>query len=457
MIRNIHAVAIDDNKEELSAILKAATQANISCKSLHFPAEITDALSDELCDQQIRLVICDYHLQAHGAMGGASSNNSTIGGILEKLGIRAWTPYVLLLWSRDANDEKLVEGLKNYLETRVNPQYLPCAIVPFQKSKYGIPGIPTQEQSDALWKDLQTKILESRGVKLLLQLEAELHRAAGQVACKLVETARGNSKVGNKVTIDDELDTLLSRIARAATSDSFAKEHCRSAAVEGLLPLVSDEMLHLAPSEHELKIWENGLNKATNSAKLDDLTVGPAAALNDALHITQDISANRAERGTVFECTNEQASELFGIKSPSSEIFAIRGTWPSNAVLRCFQVEGACDGARHKKGAMVPILLAVEIDAQQLLLPKGEGKGTRPLAVEETPPFLGGQPKKLVANVKYYTTMERSKLEATLKPVYRLRESLISKLAFAWATHIIRPGIVSFDFGSEGETPAAKS
>lgn len=450
MIHNIHAVAIDDNKDELTLIHEAAVNANINCKPLHFPADISDTLCDELRSHQIRLVICDYHLQAHGAMGGASSNNSTIGGILEKLGIRAWSPYVLLLWSKDANDETLVEGLKEYLETRGNPQYLPCAIVPLQKSKYGIPGTPTQDQIDALWKDLQAKILESRGVKLLLQWEAELHRAADQVACKLIETAR-KSKDGYKVNIDDELDTLLSRIARAATSDSFAKEHCRSSAVEGLLPLVSDEMLHLSPSKHELGIWENGLKNATGSTELDDLSLEHAAALNDALHITQDVSAKREERGTVFECTNEQASALFGIKSPSSEVFAIKGTWPENAVLRCIQVEGACDAARHKKGAMVPVLLAVELDAQQPLLPKGEGKGSRPLAVEETPPFLNGQPKKLVTNVRYYTTMERSKLETTLNPVYRLRESLISKLAFAWATHIIRPGIVSFDFGCEDQ------
>lgn len=456
MIYNIHAVAIDDNKDELMAIHEAAVNANINCKPLHFPADISDKLCDELRSHQIRLVICDYHLQAHGAMGGASSNNSTIGGILEKLGIRAWSPYVLLLWSRDANDEKLVGELKIYLETRGNPQYLPCAIVPLQKSKYGIPGTPRQDQIDALWEDLQTKILESRGVKLLLQWEAELHRAAGQVACKLVETARGSSKAGNKVNIDNELDILLSRIARAATSDSFAKEHCRSATVEGLLPLVSDEMLHLSPNSHELEIWGNGLKNATDSTELDDLSLEYAAALNDALHITQDVSVKREERGTVFECTNEQASELFGIKGPSSEVFAIKGVWPKNAVLRCIQVEGACDAARHKKGAMVPVLLAVELDAQQSLLPKGEGKGSRPLAVEETPPFLSGQPKKLVANVRYYTTVERSKLEATLKPVYRLRESLISKLAFAWATHIIRPGIVSFDFGSVGEATAAK-
>jgi len=456
MIHNIHAVAIDDNKDELTVIHEAAVNANINCKPLHFPADISDTLCDELRSHQIRLVICDYHLQAHGAMGGALSNNSTIGGILEKLGIRAWSPYVLLLWSRDANDEKLVDGLKSYLETRGSPQYLPCAIVPLQKSKYGIPGTPTQDQIDALWKDLQAKILESRGVKLLLQWEAELHRAAGQVVCKLVETARGGSKAGNKVNIDNELDALLSRIARVATSDSFAKEHCRSAAVEGLLPLVSDEILHLLPSEHELGIWRSGLTNAVGDTEQDKLSLPHAAALNDALHITQDISAERAERGSVFECSDELASALFGMKSRSGATFAIEGRWPKSAVLRCIQVEGACDAARHKKGAMVPVMLAVEIDADQQLLPKGEGEGSRPLAIEETPPFMRDKPRKLVANVRFYTTLERSKLEITLKPVYRLRESLISKLAFAWATHIIRPGIVSFDFGSDGAPPAVK-
>jgi hypothetical protein len=461
MIPRIRAVAIDDDAEHLKAICDAAVAADIVCRKIHYPHDINEKLSQELINHQIRLVICDLHLQADGAMGDNSKIFATVGSLLETLGIQPWTPYVMLLWTKDAGDTQKIDEFKKYLEQRVDPKYLPSALISLDKTKYGIPGTPTQEQTETLWSDLREKVQGSRGLNLLLQWESELYRAAGRVACNLIATARNSGDGNQKIDIDDEVDKLLSRIARAATSDSFAKEHFRSATVEGLLPLVSDEMLHLSSSKSEIEIWRSGLQNATESVTLDNLSLDHAATLNAALHIAQDGSTSRAERGTVFECTEEQASKYFGIQKNSfNGIFGIKGSWPKNAVLRCIQVEGACDAARRKKGVMVPILLAAEIDARQNLMPKGEGIGMRPLAVEETPPFSikpGKEGSKiLVANVRYYITLERSELEKELQPAYRLRESLVSKLAFAWATHVIRPGIVSFDFEDSDEPKLIK-
>jgi hypothetical protein len=452
MIRNIHAVAIDNEKDDLEAIHKAAIKANINCRAIHYPSDFTEKLNSELRDHHIRLVICDYHLQAHGAMGESSSNNSTIGGVLENLGIQAWSPYVLLLWSIDAGSTELVEGLRNYLETRGDPKYLPCAIIPLAKANYGIPGPQTDEQIEALWKDLQTKILESRGVKLILQWEAELHRAAGRVACNLVETARSSMGGNVKITIDDELDSLLSRIAVAATSSGFAKAHPRNAVVEGVFPLVSDQYQHMQLRDEEKEIWANGLRQAITASKQKPLSSEHAAALNSALHIARDDSVTRPERGTVFEVTKEEVLARFS-SADFVAVFGLRGKWPEDAQLRYVQIEGACDAAQRKKG-VVPLVLAAEVNAALALNDKG-----RPESLEITPIFQGGTtgktPRKLLVNVRYFFTLERSKLDE-LKPVYRLRESLVAKLAFVWANHSIRPGIVSFSHDEPNEDAASE-
>jgi hypothetical protein len=348
---------------------------------------------------------------------------------------------------------ELVEGLRSYLETRGDPKYLPCAIIPLAKANYGIPGPhQTDEQIDALWKDLQTKILESRGVKLILQWEAELHRAAGRVACNLVETARSSMGENVKITIDDELDSLLSRIAVAATSSGFAKEHPRNAVVEGVLPLVSDQYQHMQLRDEERAIWENGLQQAITSSKQKPLSSEHAAALNSALHIARDDSVTRPERGTVFEATKEEVLARFS-SADFAAVFGLRDKWPEDAQLRYVQIEGACDAAQQKKG-VVPLILAAEVNAALALKDKG-----RPESVEITPIFQGGttgkSSKKLIVNVRYFFTLERSKLDE-LKPVYRLRESLVAKLAFVWANHSIRPGIVFFRHDESSEAVASE-
>jgi len=206
VIRNIHAVAIDDEKDHLDAICDAAIKADIICRRLHHPKDKPEDISSELSNHPIQLVICDLYLQAEGALGGAESAYGIIGSILEKLGLRPWSPYVMLLWSKDASDTKLVDGLRAYLEARIAPQFLPCALIPLDKIKYGIIGNPTTEQREALWKDLQVEVTKSRGVKLLMQWEAELHRAAGQVTRNLIAAIRKGEGGAWKVDIDNEID-----------------------------------------------------------------------------------------------------------------------------------------------------------------------------------------------------------------------------------------------------------
>jgi len=103
----------------------------------------------------------------------------------------------------------------------------------------------------------------------------------------------------------------------------------------------------------------------------------------------------------------------------------------------------------------VPLLLAIEVDATQELFEKGDGLKKRPMSVDETPIFLNGtgtELKKLVVNARYYFTLSREQLK-TRKPIYRLRESLVASLAYAWANHTIRPGIVSFTYGGAEVAP----
>ncbi len=450
MISRISAVAIDDDPAHLSAICEAAFSANITCHPIKFPDPPPDGLNNEL----IRLVICDLHLNAQGSLSSEQSIFNTVAGVLAGLQLTPFSPYILVIWSMDARDANKLDGLRTFLEERLPPEIMPCAFISLDKLNYGITDNPTAPQKELLWRDLKEKVQNSPGLNLLLQWEREIHRAAGNVVCNLMRTVR-SEKGKSVIPIDSEIDLLLTRIARTATSDQFSSLQPRAAAVEGLIPLVSDEMQHLELNRNEEDIWLKGMQKATvtGKEKLPPLTAEQAASLNDAFHVARDNSAvSRPDRGAVLESTETDVLNDFDIeRNAFGFTFGLHGKLPKNALIRYVQIEGACDAAQRKKG-VVPLILALEVDGNQRLLEIGSGQNKRSASVEETPTFLvEGKPRKLLLNVRYFISLPRDELDKKI-PCYRLRDSLVSKLAFAWANHAIRPGIVEFTFAEDTET-----
>lgn len=458
MIAGIRAIAIDDEETHLEAIHQAAIAAHITCHKIHYPKGLEENERIDFDPHLVRLVICDLHLEAPGAMSSKGQIFGSLASAIEQLGLVPWTPYIMVLWSRDASDTEKIDELKKFLEERINREYLPSALVTLDKNEYGIPGAITSETAERLWKDLRERVERSPGLNLLLQWENELLRASSKVVSDLMRIVRTSSTSGT-IPIDDAVDLLLTRIARTATSASFAQEQTRAAAVEGLSSFVSDEMLHLPISDAQRQVWLQGMTNTDKLAKsaLPELTLVQAAALNDIFHVSRDGSATaKADRGAVFEC-GDDISAVFDIdNSTRTSIFGIKGKWPKDAELRYVQLEGACDAAQRKRG-VVPLVLAVEVNGQQEMLDLGSGKGTRPASVEVTPVFLANDmPRKLLLNVRYFISRNREDLNDK-RPLYRLRDALVSQLAFAWATHTIRPGIVEFHAGTENSVEQGES
>lgn len=439
MIPNIRAVAIDDIETHLNAISLAAETAKFTCRKVHYPDGMNESVKNDLQNQNIRLVVCDLYLGAQGALAQPHQTYGTVAGVIENIGLMPWNPYVLVIWSKDAREEQTISELKIFLETRLSPHFLPCAFVTLDKTKYGIPdGDPTLDQQEALWLDLREKIKESRGVKLILQWETELLRATGRMVCKIIQSAR---KSNSSMSLDDAIDSLMTCIAQNATSAEFAKAFPRISAAEGLLPLLSDEMQHQQLSTIENDVWRDGMVKTVSGEK-QNLPEPQRASLNTAFHISLGDSASTyIERGSVFECSIEEAKNLFDADEGAlCDIFGLKqGACPQTWLLRLIQLEGACDAAQRKPG-VVPLIFAAQLEDAIRIKSKGA-----PVSVVETPSFIIGSSnsQRLVANVRYFFTISRTALHERT-PLFRIRESVVSKLAFAWANHTIRPGIVQF-------------
>jgi len=435
MIPRIRALAVDDEEDHLRAIQEAATKAGFGCVPLLYPHDTgTEALSaQEFNNAQIRIIITDLHLDAAAQTRGVDANFSLIANLINQLNLPTWTPYVLILWTQYPDD---ATGLGAYLEARLPKEKLPGLLLALNKGDYNIPSAAVDHEK--LLGDLQQKIGSSRGINVLLAWEREIIQAADNVVRKLLMVAR--STKANSVSFDDELDRVLSSIAQTATSRAFASQEPRAAANGGLLPVLIDEMEHLALTEEQRCRWSSALALAVASKK----TPPPPeeiALLNDALHISKDGVASGSDRGAVLGIWHDNASfnALWGLDvTQCFETFAL-SKWPESYNLKYLQIEGLCDSTQQKKG-VVPFVLACEI-------PSGTEvkKENRPASIEVSPTYIGvdGSERKLVVNLRYFFTAERNDARQR-KAEFRIRESMINKWAFAWANHAIRPGTVEF-------------
>jgi hypothetical protein len=435
MIPRIRALAFDDEAAHLTAIHDAATKAGFGCVPLLYPRDTEAAAlkAMKFDNAQIRMIISDLHLDPAGQTRGKEANYSLIAGLILQLNLPAWTPYVFVLWTQYSADGV---GLEKYLAERLPRDRQPGLLLSLDKGEYNIPSENVDHAK--LLMDLQDKMRGSRGVNVLLEWEREIIQAADNVVRKLLEVA-GSSKT-KTLSFDDELDRVLSSIAQTATSRGFASLEPRAAANGGLLPVLIDEVEHLALNEDQTARWAAALARAVAGQKTPPVEK-EIALLNDALHVSKDGVATGADRGAVMAKWHDDAGFklVFGVDAGTCCDTFCLAEWPENPSIKYLQIEGLCDSTQQKKG-VVPFVLACEVPGGTEL--KKEG---RPASIEVSPIYLGmdGSERKLIVNLRYFLTCERSAAKER-KAEFRIRESMVNKWAFAWANHAIRPGTVEF-------------
>lgn len=400
MLPRIRALAIDDNGNHLKRIQDAARLAGIACLPLRHPAETeSEYLTGlDLGKAQIRIVICDLHL-----MPGSETNHEqaikTVANLLVQLQLPPWTPFVFVLWTRYAEQ---LDALRTFLCDRIDPKYLPTLMVALDKNEYKVDAegdVPVE--SERLWRDLRDKIHESRGINLLMQWEKEILLAADGVVRNLIQLARRDKQTGEfnkKVAIDNEIDRVVSLVARSATSKDFARDNPRPAANEGLIPLLTDELQHLQIDGSSLERWDRALSNR-NEDKLP-ATDAELPFFYDAFLISRDANITGTHRGAVLDegwHDDEQFAKVFGAnRNELKDVFGLMRALPNPLRIRYVQVEGLCDSAQQKKG-VIPFVLACEVPADT----EFKAEKSRPASVDLSPPYkdIDGNVWKLVVKL----------------------------------------------------------
>lgn len=434
MIPKMRAIAIDDERAHLDAIIVAATRAGFGCVPLHYPGD-TDAekLKAHGADSShIRIIISDLHLDSASQAREPSASYAIIANLIYQLGLPDWTPFIFVLWTQHPTE---ADGLSKYLGDRLKASQMPGLLVTLDKADYNITS--GEVDHNKLWADLETRIVASRGLNVLLQWEKEVIQCADNVVRRLLQVARSNDPA---LTFDEGMDRVLSSIAQTATSIDFASREPRFAVNGGLLPVLIDEMEHLSLDAAQTERWTAALASAAAAVKTSPLPT-EVAILNDALHISRDGVASGSDRGAVLKIWQDEAEfeAMFGLhRNGCYEVFGMIKP-PEYLTLMFVQIEGLCDSTQQKSG-VVPFALACELPA---LVPiKSTGLQA---SIEQSPIYIGtdGHEKKLIVNLRYFFTVER-RAAKKIKAEFRLRESMINKWAVAFAQHVNRPGTVEF-------------
>lgn len=446
MIPTSSIVAIDDNQDELDAIMNALRSIDLAC----LPVKVTAAKPNVARPLTgVRLVFFDINYLA------GTSNEAilfeTAATVLEKVLAPDNGPYVLVTWSTKSDKHD--------------------ALMQFFAEK--VPEIPTPAMSGYLRKerfinaasDLASEIRSVLGaqpqVEALMQWEGAARRAAGDVINSLLElTPRDARFLG---TAGTDLHGLLAKVANNAVGPANAAADRRGAVHEALVPILFDRLIHQVPEDGEIDLW----SRAIDFEKAPATDKAHQRKLNGLSHIAREVSALVAgDRGVVFtvapsagqlmaDRTGLQLTDIAGdfVAMPTDK----KGNrqpvdvklLEEHARWVFIGVRAICDQAQSK-GTLKPVVLALEIPADWEKL-KGQpmqhqGHG----AICISPPFsvpssddATSTERKLLIDWHWTLSLSTKEVEGAEK-LYRVREPLMSQITSQMSSYISRPGIIDY-------------
>lgn len=422
-------IAIDDDLDHLRGLVSGLNRSGWACLQVQYPYELVGI---ESCSH-VRIVFTDLHLDAGGALGGPEKNFGIVMSLLQGT-VKPVGPYLLVVWT---SFPEQAADLATYLTTRIADVPAPVAVVPLDKA-----GRMDDEgkliNPAAFVSDLKKLVAEQPQFAALLNWEQNILGAAAGTVSEIIALARPG-KLGGPPP--PKLTQVLAQLATAAVGFQNVEIDRFRAVNKALLPILADRIGVLLGDEEDKAAWASAFAAGDLSAVLAP-PVG--ARLNRFLHVEHaPEAAGGSQRGTVVELPESLAGDAFerrfGIKRDSKEArkdFCIK---PASGVdkwsWRLVQIQAPCDEAQQNPGPL-PFVLAAEV--------VWDDCGQRIDAAWRSPCFSTEAGEvQLVLNARYQLDFSVAEA-AALKPVYRLREQIMSEVSHRVHWHGARPGIISF-------------
>lgn len=444
---------VDDVLDQALPLMRVLSKNNIPY--VFYQGNNVDFLPEQP-ENDIRVLFLDLNL-----LGGRDVNPKEIRSVLfntiSKIISPDNYPYVLILWSRQENEykEMLEELFQNELK-----QCAPIAIKNYIKSNF-FPNFSeveeNQENECDILNELKSIILELPAYSYLMQWENCVHNSADATIQELFRdyhsqenwTDNANcildmfahsflEKHYNNVVPEDKakaslfllndvyIDTLESTITGCKIENAVELEYS-----------VDEEQKNRIRSKTNYKLL---ISKADIDKKHPGCVITPVegcveyvkcskSVLNDSLNM-EKIRVQVMEKFP--DMRMREAKQLYKRLIKETKDIICSTLLPCGVV-----VTPACDYAQNKSQYDRVVLgIIIESRYKEMIDTKSE-------AIYVSPPFNDGSHERiLVLNFRYFMTHELSNVD-NVKPLYRVRNSILSEIQSKLARHINRQGVMN--------------
>jgi len=414
-------VVIDDNYNEVEAIIKMLSQQRISVT--YFSGKL-----DELPEQpfpDVRIIFLDVVLS--GLTVGNTTIVSALMGVLGKIVNKNNGPFVVVLWTKHPDH---IEGLKNALQ---NEGYK-AIIIDLEKTDFF-------EKNGSFKSDSYTKLKQRINGKLkeidIFKIFIHWENVVNDAASRTVNNFSQLSEFKNKDEWNKNIKSIFNKMAEAWAGKTFDTEVSEEIIRNALFTfngIFEDTFENLIQSDNSIPeivfSHENVMSEVVskiNTRLLLDFT-GLDRFNPGNIYIEENVEEILKDIMDINE------TQLDDIKNNSIPIFA--------------EITPLCDFLQDK--------MKLSRIIKGVLLPENttDNNGTNIWKKIKKSDFVYTTPQfyyedknklyKLVLDFKYFSSKSLSDIK-NKKPIFRLRKDILNEIQIKLSSHISRTGVLFLD------------
>ena len=429
MLPSPKIVVVDDEQEDVQAIVKGLNGLGTTAVGVHFTAD--NLLPSFPC---LRLLFLDLHLMS----GDTNQQIRQTVDILANILTSDHGPYGIILWSKHVDE---LEQFHAVLFERFVPQGLPVplSIEALHKGDF-LTGLEHRKINDveAFEQAILDRIQQTPQLAALLGWEEHVSRAADDAIRQLLQI----SKSSGASSPSAEVNRLLGELAVASAGSANARQDVFRAANEVLVSVLLDRLIHRSAEDETHTLWQRAVTDLEGHSTLSSEA---SARLNRFLHVETGMQLGRAkpwERGSVLDLSArpDEFQPLWGAKPEA--IWKEDLELPSSESIRWLmvQVQAPCDQAQQREG-LLPYILGLSFSPPSK---RKLSKISKKKHVWLSPSLdIDGQIRHLAFHFRFVTGLARAATEG-FEVWLRLREQILAELTHELHSYANRPGIIRF-------------
>ncbi len=440
-------IAIDDNPDHLTAIVKALQAIGTPCFGINYDGSTPVDASHFL---RVRCLFTDLHLISGIASTNEHMHYALIAQILESSINRNGGPFILIVWTDFADR---CGELTAYLESHLVGDHVharPLAILGLPKGTFINPSDNTVVDPKKLEDAVRSVVSSIPQLAVLIEWEENVLAAAGATLATLLNLVPESKRTNALYAA--ELDTILSRLACEAVGRHNVTNDPKGAITQALVPILADRILNqdasVAPD-----LWKSAITRHGNTPAAPASPV-ESGQINRMLHLALPDVEHFApgDWGAVTEWPYDWSRKevvpflgLTGDQMLGSE-FKIDDTDRDRCKPRLIRIGAACDYTQNRSGP-ITYLFGMEIPEDAKRKTDKDGHAFKLADAVWQSPLLAtpdaSSPFRLHVHFRFPINLLPAAV-AAWTTVYRLREQLLMHLITMASTYSSRPGIVRF-------------